>query len=71
MTEKSTEETISYWESTSNSEIVVTDKTATTTIKDDVRNPTTVKITGTDTTEGGTATFEIQLSNPPQKGGFL
>ncbi len=61
-----TNETISI-KSTSNPDIDVTDKKATITIQDD-EDPTTVTITGTDTSEGGKATFEIQLSNPPQKG---
>ncbi|MFY9079588.1 hypothetical protein OZY32_07285, partial [Aliarcobacter cryaerophilus] len=35
---------------------------------EDTEDTTTVKITGTDTTEGGKATFELELSNKPQTG---
>ncbi|MGJ0313666.1 immunoglobulin-like domain-containing protein [Aliarcobacter cryaerophilus] len=50
-----------------NFEALDTTSTTTVTVKDD-EDPTTVTIKGNNVNEGGTATFEIQLSNPPQKG---
>ncbi|WP_323666934.1 immunoglobulin-like domain-containing protein, partial [Aliarcobacter butzleri] len=58
--------TISGTEGGNYKELETTDSSVVTII--DTEDTTTVKITGTDTTEGGKATFELELSNKPQTG---